>query len=87
MEIPREDPRDARINPPAKPSPLAQGMLNEQVIQLVQKLLKMALDGDAKAMKLCIERILPPMKEPARAKANPTPNLGDIEGASLAGGA
>lgn len=47
---------------------LAQGMLNEQVIQLVQKLLKMALDGDAKAMKLCIERILPPLKEPAEPK-------------------
>jgi uncharacterized protein DUF5681 len=43
---------------------LAQGMLNSQVVQLVQKLLKMALEGDAKAMKLCIERILPPLKEP-----------------------
>jgi Family of unknown function (DUF5681) len=47
---------------------LAQGMLNSQVVQLVQKLLKMALDGDAKAMKLCIERILPPLKEPAEPK-------------------
>lgn len=47
---------------------LAQGMLNSQVVQLVQKMLKMALEGDTRAMKLCIERILPPLKEPAEPK-------------------
>jgi uncharacterized protein DUF5681 len=42
---------------------LAQGMLNDEVILLVRKLLEKALEGDMTAMKLCIERILPPLKE------------------------
>lgn len=47
---------------------LAQGMLNDEVVQLVRKLLEKALEGDMTAMKLCIERILPPMKEPMEPK-------------------
>jgi hypothetical protein len=41
-----------------------QGILNNEATALVRKALKMALDGDAKCLKLCLERILPPLKEP-----------------------
>lgn len=40
-----------------------QGILNEEAVPLIRKALKMALSGDAKCLKLCIERILPPLKE------------------------
>jgi hypothetical protein len=43
-------------------------MLNDEIIKLVRKLPEKALEGDMQAMKLYIERILLPLKEPAELK-------------------
>jgi hypothetical protein len=45
-----------------------QAILNNEAVALIRKALKMALDGDPKCLKLCLERILPPLKEPAEPK-------------------
>jgi hypothetical protein len=65
---PKGRPKGCRNKSTKQAQILAQGMLNDEVIKLVRKLLKMALEGDMQAMKLCIERILPPLKKPMEPK-------------------
>ena len=42
---------------------LAQGLLDSNAEALIKKLIQMALEGDTAAMRLAIERILPPRKD------------------------
>ena len=42
---------------------LAQVLLDGQAEELIQKCVQMALDGDSTAMRLCIERLVPPRKD------------------------
>ena len=42
---------------------LAQGLIDGQAEELIQKCVQMALDGDSTAMRLCIERLVPPRKD------------------------
>jgi Family of unknown function (DUF5681) len=61
-------PKDIRNKSTLAAQLACQGILNEEAVPLIRKALKMALDGDAKCLKLCIERILPPLKDPVDAK-------------------
>lgn len=42
---------------------LAQGLIDGQAEELISKCVQMALDGDSTAMRLCIERLVPPRKD------------------------
>ena len=42
---------------------LAQALFDGQAEELIQKCIQMALDGDSTAMRLCIERLVPPRKD------------------------
>ena len=42
---------------------LAQGLIDGQAEELIQKCVQMALDGDSTAMRLCIERLVPSRKD------------------------
>ena len=42
---------------------LMESLLEGQAEQLIQKAMEMALDGDITAMRLCLERIMPPRKD------------------------
>ena len=42
---------------------LAQALLNGQAEELIQQCIEKALDGDGMAMRLCIERLVPPRKD------------------------
>jgi len=42
---------------------MAQSLLDGQAEELIQKCVQMALDGDGTAMRLCIERLVPPRKD------------------------
>ena len=42
---------------------LAQALFDGQAEELIQKCVQMALDGDSTAMRLCIERLVPPRKD------------------------
>ena len=42
---------------------LAQALFDGQAEELIQKCIQMALEGDSTAMRLCIERLVPPRKD------------------------
>ena len=42
---------------------LAQALFDGQAEELIRKCVQMALDGDSTAMRLCIERLVPPRKD------------------------
>ena len=57
-------------NPSGKPigtrhraTQLAENLLDGQTEELVQKCVEMALSGDGAAMKLCLDRLIPPRKD------------------------
>ncbi len=56
---PKGRPRGARN----KISARVQDMLSAEAPALVRKAIDMALDGDAQALRLCLERICPPQKD------------------------
>ena len=56
---PRGKPRGARN----KVTVLAESLLAEEAEALVKKCVQLALEGQPVALKLCLERILPPIKE------------------------
>ncbi len=42
---------------------LAEGLMDGQAEAIVQRIVEIALDGDATALKACLDRILPPRKD------------------------
>lgn len=46
-----------------KATRLAESLLDSQVKELVEKCVEMALGGDGQAMKVCMDRLLPPRKD------------------------
>ena len=42
---------------------LAQALFDGQAEELIQKCIQMALEGDSTAMRLCIDRLVPPRKD------------------------
>ena len=46
-----------------KATQLAESLLDSQVKELVGKCVEMALEGDGQAMKVCMDRLIPPRKD------------------------
>ena len=61
---------------------LTESLLEGQAEQLTQKAIEMALGGDIAAMRLCLERIIPPRKE--RPIHLPLPAIESVQQISLA---
>jgi len=59
---------------------LAQELLSNHAEPIVRKLLLMALQGDMKALQLCIDRIVPVLRElPIKLGALPMRTLADLD--------
>jgi hypothetical protein len=58
---PKGRPKGARN----KTTTMAEALLEGQAEALVQKVVSMALQGNTTAMRLCLERLIPPKREPA----------------------
>lgn len=61
---------------------LAEQLIEGQAEEVVQKCLQMALEGDSTAMRLVMERLVPPRRE--RATPLRLPDLGDMENLPVA---
>jgi hypothetical protein len=65
-----------------KISSLAQQLLDEYAVPVVRKCLTMALQGDPKAMHLCMDRILPRRDMPVPIGSLPTATAAELSAAS-----
>ena len=62
-----------------------EGLLDGQAEALTQKAVELALDGDMAALRLCLERIIPPRKSrPIEIELPPVETAGDITAAHSA---
>jgi hypothetical protein len=66
----RPFPKGVSGNPSGKPkgtrhkaTQLAEALLDGQTEELIKKCVEMAMDGDGAAMKLCLDRLIPPRKD------------------------
>lgn len=85
----RPFPKGISGNPAGKPkgtrhkaTQLAEALLDGQTKKLIQKCLDMALAGDGTAMRLCMERLLPPRKD--RPIFLDIPSIENMDGATSA---
>ncbi|HEV3332000.1 MAG TPA: DUF5681 domain-containing protein [Bryobacteraceae bacterium] len=61
---------------------LMEGLLEGQAEQLTQKAIELGLGGDIQALRLCLERLVPPRKDrPVHFDLPPADNLNDIASA------
>lgn len=65
-----------------KATQLTEQLIGDQASALVQKLVERALAGDATCLRMCIERLLPPLKE--RPVSIDLPPILDASGVALA---
>ena len=68
-----------------KATETAELLLDGEAEALTRKALELALDGDPRALRLCLERVIPPRRQrPVRLALEPVANAADLAGAMAA---